>query len=277
MPAMPPFGALKLALKYLVLSPLGTYGWWCETSARHGCRGQSRHFVREAATTNPFLPFEDIRLSYTDEPIVVDWDGDGDLDVILRSSSKDRDELSLLELKAGKHFVEMEPNPFKGIPGNAVHGNCRPAVVDWDGDGLLDLIVGAEDGGRASPDFWAKQLGEVLVLGWVLVLRQSWLRVRFASLPPFVHWIAFVQCWLDASFGNCCRNTSQLSSLVLIVDCLRLKFNVVSARTESGSIREGMTINSIGDWEQRTPLITSTQTKKYALIFPSKIGTVMAT
>ena len=22
---------------------------------------------------------------------------------------------------------------------------CRPAVVDWDGDGGLDLIVGAED------------------------------------------------------------------------------------------------------------------------------------
>ena len=76
---------------------------------------------------------------YNEEPIVVDWDGDGDgdLDVILRKV----DGLSLFELKSGRHFVEVEPNPFHGIPG----GYCRPAVVDWDGDGRLDLIVGAED------------------------------------------------------------------------------------------------------------------------------------
>ena len=86
---------------------------------------------------NPFLAFEDIKISYTDEPIVVDWDGDGDLDVILRK----RNGLSLFEFKSGRHFVENEPNPFHGIPG----GYCRPAVVDWDGDGRLDLIVGAED------------------------------------------------------------------------------------------------------------------------------------
>ena len=86
---------------------------------------------------NPFLAFEDIKISYTDEPIVVDWDGDGDLDVILRK----RNGLSLFEFKSGRHFVEIEPNPFHGIPG----GYCRPAVVDWDGDGRLDLIVGAED------------------------------------------------------------------------------------------------------------------------------------
>ena len=88
---------------------------------------------------NPFLVFEDIKTRYNEEPIVVDWDGDGDgdLDVILRKV----DGLSLFELKSGRHFVEVEPNPFHGIPG----GYCRPAVVDWDGDGRLDLIVGAED------------------------------------------------------------------------------------------------------------------------------------
>ena len=86
---------------------------------------------------NPFLVFEDIKTSFAEEPIVVDWDGDGDLDVILSKS----DGLSLLEFKSGRHFLEVEPNPFHGIP----KGDCRPAVVDWDGDGRLDLIVGAED------------------------------------------------------------------------------------------------------------------------------------
>ena len=28
---------------------------------------------------NPFLVFEDIKIHYNEEPIVVDWDGDGDL------------------------------------------------------------------------------------------------------------------------------------------------------------------------------------------------------
>ncbi|CAK9036738.1 unnamed protein product [Durusdinium trenchii] len=123
------------------LLPLA-YGWWCETSKRHGCRGQSRQLVRETTAVNPFLPFTEIKSNVGNnaEPIVVDWDKDGDWDVILKTM----DELLFFEFKAENHFVQMEPSPFKGIPG----GSCRPAVADWDGDGRLDLIVGAEDGIR---------------------------------------------------------------------------------------------------------------------------------
>lgn len=119
------------------LLPLA-YGWWCETSKRHGCRGQSRQLVRETTAVNPFLPFTEIKSNVGNnaEPIVVDWDKDGDWDVILKTM----DELLFFEFKAENHFVQMEPSPFKGIPG----GSCRPAVADWDGDGRLDLIVGAE-------------------------------------------------------------------------------------------------------------------------------------
>ena len=122
----------------LLLLPLPAFGWWCETSDRHGCRGQARHFVREAAVANPFLVFEDIKTYFFQEPIVVDWDGDGHLDVIVTGLS---DGLSFFQFKSEKHFVEVEPNPFHGIP----VGQFRPAVVDWDGDGRLDLIVGAKD------------------------------------------------------------------------------------------------------------------------------------
>ena len=50
--------------RLLLVLLLPAFGWWCETSNRHGCRGQSRHFVREAAVANPFLAFEDIKISY---------------------------------------------------------------------------------------------------------------------------------------------------------------------------------------------------------------------
>ena len=138
------FGLLALLLPAL--------GWWCETSDRHGCRGKTRHFVREAAVANPFLVFESIKTGIDEEAIVVDWDGDGDLDVILKKP----DGLSLLEFKSERHdFVEVIPNPLHGIPG----GYCRPAVVDWDGDGHLDLIVGAKD--RAARAFKIKWLNHV--------------------------------------------------------------------------------------------------------------------
>eukprot|EP00438_Fugacium_kawagutii_P013418 Skav224382 [mRNA] locus=scaffold1155:180718:181078:+ [translate_table: standard] len=86
---------------FLLLLPL-VHGFWCETSNRTGCRGQSRHFVRETSATNPLLAFRDIEVSGEQEPIVVDWDHDSDLDVIVRT----RHELLLFEFKSGSgHFV----------------------------------------------------------------------------------------------------------------------------------------------------------------------------
>ena len=130
------------AMKFLtiLLLPLCSSSLWCETNANIGCRGQSRHFVREASATNPFLAFGDIKTSKTDDAIVADWDGDGDWDVILRADKN----ILLFEFKPGQHFVQVEPNPFEKIPS----WKCRPAVVDWNQDGKQDLIVGTKEAAR---------------------------------------------------------------------------------------------------------------------------------
>ncbi|CAJ1362216.1 unnamed protein product [Effrenium voratum] len=66
--------------------------WWCDTSARTGCRGEPRQFRRDMGQLDPFDRFQEslsrIRVSYEDEPLLVDWDKDGDLDVIVRTKQK---------------------------------------------------------------------------------------------------------------------------------------------------------------------------------------------
>ena len=55
-------------------------------------------------------PFKQIRVAAQDEPIVVDWDNDGDLDVIIVTINS----LHLFEMKSGS-YEEAVPNPFEGM------------------------------------------------------------------------------------------------------------------------------------------------------------------
>lgn len=72
---------------------------------------------------------------------IVDWDNDGRLDFLLNSINADfyrnmgeRDGLVLLK--------NMGPVDARKISGHT----SSPTVVDWDGNGVMDLLVGAEDG-----------------------------------------------------------------------------------------------------------------------------------
>lgn len=83
-------------------------------------------------------------------PSAVDWDGDGDLDLVVGNFS------GTFYLFAGEGEGKFQPKPTQIMAGeeplriSAAHSD--PFVIDWDGDGDLDLLSGTSNGGV----FWAE-------------------------------------------------------------------------------------------------------------------------
>ncbi len=72
---------------------------------------------------------------------IVDWDGDGKLDILLNSSSANF--LRQVEARDGQWFFkDMGPLVKQNIEGHDV----SPTTVDWNADGIPDFLGGAEDG-----------------------------------------------------------------------------------------------------------------------------------
>ena len=72
---------------------------------------------------------------------VTDWDGDGRLDLLVNSQSARW--LRNVETRDGKIVLEDQGNlSTRNISGHT----SSPTTVDWDRDGVPDLLVGAEDG-----------------------------------------------------------------------------------------------------------------------------------
>jgi hypothetical protein len=88
-------------------------------------------------------------------PFAVDWDGDGHLDLVVGNFAG-----TFYRFKGqgnGKFLPEPEEIKAGGHPLKIEGHHSDPFVVDWDGDGDLDLLSGSSEGGvqwaenRAGP------------------------------------------------------------------------------------------------------------------------------
>ena len=71
----------------------------------------------------------------------VDWDGDGKLDIVANSGSVCL--YRQVKAEGGKWFFRTEGDLV--AERMAGHSTC-PTACDFDGDGVDDLVIGAEDG-----------------------------------------------------------------------------------------------------------------------------------
>ena len=70
-----------------------------------------------------------------------DWDGDGDTDLVLNNING-----RLYENVTGNVPGARFEDRGNLAPDRLSAHNCGPEIVDWDGDGLLDMFVGTEEG-----------------------------------------------------------------------------------------------------------------------------------
>lgn len=87
-----------------------------------------------------------IKLGSASTVFAVDWDGDGKLDLLV--GNIDGDVYLIPNESEAKQYVFGNPRKLEaaGKPIKVPHGDSHPVAADWDGDGKLDLLVGAGDG-----------------------------------------------------------------------------------------------------------------------------------
>jgi hypothetical protein len=87
---------------------------------------------------------DDVVRSICTRPTAADWDGDGDLDLVVGNFA------GTFYLFTGEGAGKFEPKPQQLLSGDSplkVEHHGDPFVVDWDADGDHDLLSGAAKGG----------------------------------------------------------------------------------------------------------------------------------
>jgi len=89
---------------------------------------------------------EPLRVGRASWPCVTDWEGDGDLDLVVGNMLGAV--LLARNASGGAALALAPPVPLQaaGAELKLVATNAAPCVVDWDGDGAQDLLLGAGDG-----------------------------------------------------------------------------------------------------------------------------------
>src|SRR4051794_12295019 len=93
----------------------------------------------------PFPKEDSITESICTRPFAVDWDGDGHLDLIVGNFAG-----TFYWFKGlGKGRFQPKPEMLMtgGSPLRIDGAHSDPFVIDWDGDGDLDLVSGSSNGG----------------------------------------------------------------------------------------------------------------------------------
>ena len=87
----------------------------------------------------------------------VDWDDDGDLDLVIGANEGGMFLRKNVGTKAKPEFeTESERIDAGGAPINVPGSHAIPSIADWDGDGLFDILSGGGEGGAV----WYRNTGK---------------------------------------------------------------------------------------------------------------------
>jgi VCBS repeat protein len=98
---------------------------------------------------------KDINVGHASSAFAVDWNGDGKIDLLVGTVSGEVFFIPNEGKGRDLRFGAAVPLEAEGKPLH-VKGDAAPVAADWDGDGRLDLILGADDGSVV----WYRNLGE---------------------------------------------------------------------------------------------------------------------